>query len=178
MPVEFSSSVNAFRGMDIAILPFPTLGDTTAYLHLAQSLADAGTHVSTYSEILAPVANLLPWLTIAVPSKSEYWWCVRQPRACNRRHSLPSDRSPDNAFCGQKSLLRHCKGDAQGLHPAPVQKMLQGLNSTAAIQFIAHFALEQDTDNRWSPGSTNTRQRHYAYLLSLLQNSTLARSDG
>ena len=70
-PVESGRSVSAFRNSNIAILPFPALGDTTIYLRLAQSLADAGARVSMYSEMLLPAADLLPWLTITAPSISD-----------------------------------------------------------------------------------------------------------
>jgi len=134
MPVEFSSSVSAFRDMDIAILPFPTLGDTTAYLHLAQSLADAGAHVSTYSEILVPVANLLPWLTIAVPSKSDIGGVF-----ANHEPVIADILSPQIARRVTHSVARNlfcvnAKEMPKDFIPPRFEKCCRGLNSTAAIQ--------------------------------------------
>lgn len=62
---------NAFLGRDVAVIPFPALGDTTIYLRLAQTLATAGARVSLYSDLLAPAADLVPWLTVRPISQRE-----------------------------------------------------------------------------------------------------------
>lgn len=64
-------STNAFLGRDVAVIPFPALGDTTIYLRLAQTLATAGARVSLYSDLLAPAADLVPWLAVMPISQRE-----------------------------------------------------------------------------------------------------------
>ena len=51
-----------WRDRRIAIIPFPAVGDNTIYLRLAQTLSDAGARVSFYSDLFAPLADMLPWL--------------------------------------------------------------------------------------------------------------------
>lgn len=53
---------NPWRDRRIAIVPFPAVGDNTIYLRLAQTLSDAGARVSFYSDLFAPLADMLPWL--------------------------------------------------------------------------------------------------------------------
>jgi len=53
---------NPWRDRRIAIIPFPAVGDNTIYLRLAQTLSDAGARVSFYSDLFAPLADMLPWL--------------------------------------------------------------------------------------------------------------------
>lgn len=71
MSIEPNVDGNPFVGRDVAVYPFPALGDTTIYLRLAQSLVDAGVRVTLYSELLAPAADLLPWLAVATPPKPD-----------------------------------------------------------------------------------------------------------
>lgn len=68
MMIEPAPSIgHPLNGKSVAIYPFPALGDNTIYLRLAQSLVAAGARVSFYSEILAPAADLLPWLEVKPP---------------------------------------------------------------------------------------------------------------
>lgn len=64
MTIAHDITDNAFLGRDVAVVPFPTLGDTTIYLRLAQTLANTGARVSLYSDLLAPAADLMPWLSV------------------------------------------------------------------------------------------------------------------
>lgn len=66
-----SDCVNLVHGKRIAIIPFPAVGDNTIYLRLAQTLAKAGATVTFCSDMLAPVADMLPWLTSTALSQTE-----------------------------------------------------------------------------------------------------------
>jgi hypothetical protein len=50
------------RDKNVAIIPFPAVGDNTIYLRLAQTLTDAGAKVSFHSDLFARLADMLPWL--------------------------------------------------------------------------------------------------------------------
>ncbi len=60
-----SSGVSAWgASKSVAIVPFPTLGDLTIYLRLAQSLVDARSPVTIYSDTLFSAADLVSWLEV------------------------------------------------------------------------------------------------------------------
>ena len=62
--LDQASESTPWQGKTVGIIPFPALGDTTIYLRLAQSLANAGSSVVVYSDALAPAADLFNWLTV------------------------------------------------------------------------------------------------------------------
>ena len=53
-----------WRDMTVALIPFPALGDTTVYLRLAQTLFNAGSSVTVFSDALFPAADLFDWITV------------------------------------------------------------------------------------------------------------------
>lgn len=59
-----SQSDGPLRDRNVAIIPFPAVGDNTIYLRLAQTLTEAGARVSFHSDLFAPLADMLPWLTV------------------------------------------------------------------------------------------------------------------
>ena len=53
-----------WKARNVAVIPFPALGDNTIYLRLAQNLVGEGCFVTFYSDMLWPAADLFPWLSI------------------------------------------------------------------------------------------------------------------
>lgn len=53
-----------WRNKDVAIVPFPALGDTMIYMRLAQLIANAGGRVSVFSDALSSARDLFDWLSI------------------------------------------------------------------------------------------------------------------
>ena len=51
-------------GLQVAIVPFPALGDLTIYLRLSQTFVANGAQVTYFSDQLAPAASTFPWLEI------------------------------------------------------------------------------------------------------------------
>lgn len=60
-----SSLLKGFTGLQIAIIPYPALGDTTIYLRLAWLFSCAGARVTIFSNAFHSARAYFPWLQFA-----------------------------------------------------------------------------------------------------------------
>lgn len=65
---ESADQQGFFVSLQVAIIPFPALGDLTIYLKLAWIFHHAGAKVTFYSDVLSSAEEYFPWLTV-IPEK-------------------------------------------------------------------------------------------------------------
>jgi hypothetical protein len=120
----------ALRGRSIAIIPFPTLGDTTIYLRLAHTLSLAGARLRIYSDLLASADDLFPWAEVLPLADHELADISRAndlviadilaPKLVAHRESDPSLSSPGNL------LAVTAKRPPSGFTPPAIPVLLAG----------------------------------------------------
>jgi hypothetical protein len=62
--IQDMSGTSSFQNLNVAVVPYPALGDTVVSLRLAWIFRQAGARVSFYSSLFQPAYEYFPWLNL------------------------------------------------------------------------------------------------------------------